>query len=167
MARLDERLLPLLEILGASGADWLAFELVEGIRAGRIDEESTDALERARTSVPERLTEAVRTSEDTAEIPQPVDLVGDEQIDWAMEYVNARLGDSLEMLESSLEGLDAILQGVPGTELPARTDITLVLQDGEEYLQVDRSAAADAIQELERLTSALSNWGLSTRGEQI
>lgn len=84
-----------------------------------------------------------------------------------MEYVNARLGDSLEMLESSLEGLDAILQGVPGTELPARTDITLVLQDGEEYLQVDRSAAADAIQELERLTSALSNWGLSTRGEQI
>jgi hypothetical protein len=39
MARLDARLLPLLETLSASGADWLAIELVEGIGFGRIAEE--------------------------------------------------------------------------------------------------------------------------------
>ena len=39
MAILDPRLLPLLETLAASGADWLAFEIVDGVRRGREPEE--------------------------------------------------------------------------------------------------------------------------------
>ena len=39
MAILEARLLPLIETLAEAGADWLAFEVVDGIRAGRVAEE--------------------------------------------------------------------------------------------------------------------------------
>ena len=163
MARLDTRLLPLLEALAASGADWLAFELVGGIQMGVVREESSDALNRAR-AITRGLIPQIPAPGGSAETP-PVDLVGDEQIDWAIAYVNTRLDDVLVMLQASLEGLDEILQrgrrGQPGL----RTDVALVMQDDEALLEVDRPRIPEALQDMGVLRSTLRNWRLSLPGE--
>jgi hypothetical protein len=51
MAKIDPRLLPLIEALSASGADWLAFEILDGIRTGRRAEDSEEELRDARRAV--------------------------------------------------------------------------------------------------------------------
>jgi hypothetical protein len=52
MAILDARLFSMIETLVAAGLDWLAFELIEGVRRGQEIEETNDILaisrERAR-----------------------------------------------------------------------------------------------------------------------
>ena len=49
MAILDPRLLPFIDMLAELGIDWLAFELVEGIRRGEERLEDKGALARAST----------------------------------------------------------------------------------------------------------------------
>jgi hypothetical protein len=51
MAILDRRLIPFIEMLADLGLDWLAFELIDGIRRGREPEESAKALMVARERV--------------------------------------------------------------------------------------------------------------------
>lgn len=48
MANLDHRLFQLFETLVQSKADWLVFELIEGIEAGMVVEEAADDLASAR-----------------------------------------------------------------------------------------------------------------------
>ena len=48
MAILDPRLLPFIEVLAELGMDWLAFELVDGVRRGKEPVEDEAALRRAR-----------------------------------------------------------------------------------------------------------------------
>ena len=44
MAILDPRLIPFIEMLADLGLDWLAFELIEGVRRGEEPVETEDAL---------------------------------------------------------------------------------------------------------------------------
>ena len=48
MAILDRRLIPFIEMLAELGMDWLAFELMEGIRLGREPVAREDELARLR-----------------------------------------------------------------------------------------------------------------------
>lgn len=51
MVTLDRRLIPFLEMLTEEGLDWLAFELIDGVRRGREPEEAPEALADARELV--------------------------------------------------------------------------------------------------------------------
>ncbi len=88
MAVLDPRLLPLLETLAGAGADWLAFEIVDGIRRGRELVEPEELLGAAREKVRSRQL-SDRLSADVPVLAEPI--FGDEQIVWAANYVAARL----------------------------------------------------------------------------
>jgi hypothetical protein len=170
MARLDRRLLPLIETLAASGADWLAFELTDGIRSGRVVEEQPEALERARTLVREGSFGSIPVLEHDPEISPHIEpIAGDEQIDWAIQFVSTRLENTVAMLASALEGLDDIVKESSRTEAPVGTEmmaseVTLVLQIDEAFLQVERLGAMAALNAVQALRSALSTWGATVLG---
>ncbi|MEW6437785.1 MAG: hypothetical protein AB1508_11545 [Pseudomonadota bacterium] len=109
MATPDLRLLPLIESIIAAGADWLAFEIVEGLRLGFMPEETEDFLRDIRADVRtatqiELKSIAPRYESDMSE---PID--GDVQIEWAIRYVTKRLSDALSMLDVSIGALNEIV----------------------------------------------------------
>lgn len=164
MATLDNRLLPLIETLASSGADWLAFELIDGIQAGLVVEESADDLERARTFVRKGSSGATPLSGHPDGISQGVyPIAGDEQIDWAIEYIKKRLEDTSAMLVGALDNLNKIVEQSPRVDAlseleEAASEVTLVLQDDEASLKVNRSDAIGASNAIQSLSLALGNW---------
>jgi hypothetical protein len=171
MAILEPRLLPLIETLAEVGADWLAFEVVDGIRAGKVAEEPLENLAAIQEAVRSAKLENFRSEKRVSAVPQPVPLavsiVGDDQIRWAAEYVNRRLSDALLMLQASLNQLQSIAStpspsdGV-SPDVVARNEITLVVLGDEEKFSVRKAETANAIASLENLRKALSSWEAST-----
>jgi hypothetical protein len=168
MATLDTRLLPLIEALAVADADWLAFEILDGLRLGKVAEETRAELKSTRSAVrsAERPT---RRSEERAVLPAPaVPIIGDEQIDWAADYVGKRMSEAVLMLQATLDQLEGIISGTPtldGAHSPssAGEGVTLVLQTDGEELSVRRRDVADARATLPRLQEALLAWVASTR----
>lgn len=160
MANLDPRLLPLFETLVAADADWLVFELVEGIGAGVVVEESSEALATARLLVRwDRVPQRTRGRTPISTQSQP--LSGDEQIFWTAQYVGTRLKNALDMMETSIDRLDRLVND-PWKEggVGARSGVTISLQDSEgtESIAIkNRSAAQLAIQDL---LAGLQRWVL-------
>jgi hypothetical protein len=168
MATLDSRLLPLIETLAAADADWLAFELLDGLRQGRVVEETHDELRRTQIAVRSagRLTR--RSEEPSSPPPAAEPIVGDDQIEWAAAYVSNRLSDAVSMLQSTLDQLDEIVSGTSALDGPFKAasseeGVTLVLQDGDEVPRVRRVEAADARAALPKLQEVLRAWVASTR----
>jgi hypothetical protein len=172
MATIDRRLLPLIEALVAVDADWLAFEILEGVRRGRVAEETYDNLlftqQTVRSAKREKNAERQRPDlVSPAAPPQPI--TGDDQIDWAVSYVNERIQDVVSMGDATIEELNAILfTSVPSEvrlTVPPPTDgVTLVLQaDNEQHRSVRRDDLARARAELPRLRSELLTWAESVR----
>src|SRR4051794_27443556 len=123
-----------MEILTASGADWLIFELIDGIRGDGTVEEPAEALQRARYLVREGSFGSTPMEQSSEILPHIEPLSGDRQIDWAVEYISKRLDDSIRMLISSLDDLSGILADAPQTILPVEIEgrvsasgVTLVL----------------------------------------
>ena len=172
MAILEPRLLPLIETLAEAGADWLAFEVVDGIRAGRVSEEHLETLamiqEAVRSAKLETFRPEKRGSTVPGSVPQAVAIIGDGQIRWAAEYVHKRLADALLMLQTSLDQLQSIVS-TPAAhdrispEIGASNEITLIIQADEQKLSVRKAETANAIATLEQLRKALSSWEASTR----
>lgn len=107
MANLDPRLLDLVETLAASGFDWLAYELIDGARRGRAICEPEAELARVREQLLSDLPS--KPWSDTATIAAaPVPRSGDEQIDWATDYIVTRLEGVLEQLSTAIDNLDAV-----------------------------------------------------------
>jgi hypothetical protein len=83
MATIDGRLLPLIEALGAVDADWLAFEILEGLQRGRVAEETHDDLlltqQKVREASRTKSTERQRPHRASPATAQPI--IGDDQID--------------------------------------------------------------------------------------
>ena len=161
MATLDTRLLPLIEALAVADADWLAFEILDGLRLGKVAEETRAELKSTRSAVrsAERPT---RRSEERAVLPAPaVPIIGDEQI-------GKRMSEAVLMLQATLDQLEGIISGTPtldGAHSPssAGEGVTLVLQTDGEELSVRRRDVADARATLPRLQEALLAWVASTR----
>jgi hypothetical protein len=172
MAILEPRLLPLIETLAEVGADWLAFEVVNGIRAGRVSEEPLENLAAIQNAVRSAKLENFRTEKRVGAVPPSVPpavlITGDDQIRWAAEYVYKRLSDTLSMLRASLDQLQSIApkpaprDGV-APESGATNEITLIVEADEEKFSVQRGETANAIAALESLGKALSSWESSAR----
>jgi len=172
MAVLDPRLLPLVETLAGAGADWLAFEVVDGVRRGREALEPEEQLRAAREKVrsrhpPDRL---------SADIPVlPEAILGDDQIVWAANYVAARLDAVLADLEAGYAMIEAIAENSAFTfkqpdlaQSEVTTDppvkISLVGQEGD---LVDRSSIAAGREGVLSLSNALARWSLAARARSF
>ncbi len=168
MALLDARLLSLVETLANAGLDWLAFELVDGIRLGSLQEETEATLEQARLRArdPNRYRGDL-PSQDFQATSEPI--LSDEQLVWAVQYVNDRLDDIVGALESSFENLEAVgvQEGHIGRQLQADKDvaITLVLAEAEGDYKLRASDLNEAKQGIEILRGGLEDW-LSEQIEQ-
>jgi hypothetical protein len=171
MATIDRRLLPLIEALAAVDADWLAFEILEGVQRGRVAEETYDDLlltqQKVRAASRKKIAERQRPHWVSPVPAKPI--TGDDQINWVVSYVNERIQDVVSMGDATLEELNAILfTSTPPQArltLPPPTDgITLVLQtDDEQQRIVRREDVVKARAELPRLRSELLTWAESIR----
>jgi hypothetical protein len=174
MAILDARLLPLIETLAAADLDWLAFEIVDGVRAGRVDEETPEALASIRGAIASaklkdfQLEKRVPAAPTIPAAAQPI--VRDEQIRWATEYVDKRLTDALTMLQTSIDQLEDIVSKPPRGDIRVEAgvdhDVSLVFQGEAEKSTSARAQTAEAIAALGALRHALSSWETSTRESQ-
>lgn len=174
MAIIDPRLLELIETLVAARLDWLAFELIEGVRAGRPLEESEEALAAARESIRGNAQPKARGEPQTIAV-EAKPIPPDEQIEWAAAYVEERLREALEQLQASIDTLDCVVEGT--TERPDKagtgaqpTDASepravAVLLDFEGERQSRRDDVADARKSFITLRSALSEWTAQSRGQ--
>lgn len=168
MAIIDTRLLPLIETLVVADADWLAFEILDGLRQGRVAEETREDLQSTRLAVRSAKRQTRRSEERASPPPTAKPIVGDEQIDWAATYVVDRLSDAVSMLQATLDQLDRIvsaasaLDGTPFTSI-SRKEIGVVLQAEDEGPSVRGTEVADATAAIPKLREALSTWVASTR----
>jgi len=166
MAVIDRRLLPLIEALAESGADWLAFELFEGLHVGRPVEDSDEELSRARLAVrtfakEERLPEEQNFG-DHAAIP----ITGDEQIEWAAKYVIDRISECVRMLETSLEQLESIVSKGRQSDtvsVPPQEKGGLAIRVEGERISIRRTQLDEGIAGLSALRETLSHWSESVR----
>jgi hypothetical protein len=165
MAILDSRLFDLFETLRVSQLDWLIFELMDGIQAGRHPSESPDTLAQARRDV-----RSDRPPEfSVSPISEAVPISGDEQIEWAVQYVADRLDATLAELGQSANNLDAILDG-DGTK-PASIakqggrEVTIELADGDGSRKLGRDDILAASTELPSLRKELEAWSAQVRGQ--
>ena len=159
LTSLDPRLLQLFETLVAAGADWLVFELVEGIGAGVVKEESADDLALARV-IARQDREPRRTADRVAVSAQSSPLEGDEQLFWAAHYVAERLKNALDMMDVSVDRMHRLVINADPMKdwSAAQSYVTFNLQDGEEAALVtieDRSSGQSAVLEL---YAALARW---------
>ena len=164
MAIIDRRLLPFIEMLADLGMDWLAFELLDGIRRGVEPVEDEHALARAREQSGQPATDQLdrHISVETEATP----IRGDEQLDWAVEYTFERLTATLAEMSLSLHALDEILDE-PGERGPAASKVEplLVLLDDDEERAVRRTQVETAQARLPELRAALDTWRSSTPPE--
>lgn len=164
MANIDVRLTPLVETLIASGADSIAIEVLIAIQRGLVEEDSADELREAREAIGHS-----REGNQQREYPPTREakvhhLTGDEQIEFAADYVIERLARELDMTDASLENLNQIVNG-PGNE-PLRgesnpSSVRLRRSDNERDLGREQLATGRA--QLAALREALSTWSLSVR----
>lgn len=174
VAILDPRLLELIETLVAARLDWLAFELIEGIRLGRSPDETEEALAAARQSVRSDAQPKAR-GEPHVLFEEPKPIPADEQVEWAATYVEERLDAALEQLQASLETLDFIVEATierqdpqdAATQASGKTDqdMTLVLLDLEGDRKSSRNEVAGARDDFSALHAALAEWTARARGQ--
>lgn len=167
MAILDPRVIPLIETLAAAGIDWLAFELIEGIRRGREAEETSEALSMSREQARQQGAPWAK-GEPQAGGPEAHPILGDAQIEWAARYISDRLDASLAELLASFDHLGELVGGQP-TRLdsdPARQTVeqVVVLLDGEVPRTIRRADAERAVAQMPALRAALEKWVTDARG---
>ena len=166
MAILDPRLLPFIEVLAELGMDWLAFELVDGVRRGKEPVEDEAALRRAR----DRTRRASDVGEDKEQFGSAggaaTPLLGDDQLEWAARYVDERLRAAFDQIAHSLDALDEIVAGLDARPSDAPMATTrLVLRGDESAYTVGRAEVDGARVRLSALRVALDAWVLSERSD--
>ncbi len=176
MAILDARVLELIETLVAARLDWLAFELIEGIRLGRPAEESEEALAAARQSIRSDAQPKAR-GEPHVFLAEPEPIPAGEQVEWAAAYVEERLETALEQLHTSIDALDFIVESTNEPEdsqdlaqaASAKTEqgTALVLLDVEGDRKSRREDIAGARDAFPALRAALAEWATRARGQAM
>ena len=157
MAVLDRRLIPFIEMLVELGMDWLAFELMEGIRLGREPVASEDELALVRQWAGHRKAVTVEGDPEDDTLAEP--LLGDAQLEWAARYVDERLEAALEEMSASIGALDEIAaSGRDRPAKPAEASTMLVLLDSEEDRPVGVTEIKEAQAHLAQLRQSLEDW---------
>jgi hypothetical protein len=174
VAILDSRVLELIETLVAARLDWLAFELVDGIRLGRSPEEPEEALAAARQSIRSNAQPKAR-GEPQVLLAEPQPIPAGEQVEWAAAYVEERLEAALEQLQASIDTLDFIVETTTEPEdaqdlakgASAKTEqgTAFVLLDVEGDRKSSREDIAGARDEIPALRAALAEWTTRARGQ--
>lgn len=158
MATLEPRLLQLFETLLVSKADWLVFEIVEGIEAGLVVEETGDDLSMARIRARQQR-DQLTSGERIAVSPESRPLEGDDQVIWAARYVGSRLKEVLAMMDASAERLNKLVDHHSDIRMKGRRSIvTLVLRDNEEVSTVGPERRAVAQSAVIDLIAGLESW---------
>jgi hypothetical protein len=160
MAEIDSRIIELVETLAAAGADWLAFEIIDGIRFGR----PLEGPEHRQRNMPrdvdawegESLSAREREFRETAMEP----IRGDEQIKFAAAYVVERLNEVIEMTRLSLDNLDKLsaepLVDLIETQQQPRVPLTLGIEDSDFHLT--QVQAKRMLLLMPSLHTSLSDW---------
>ena len=165
MAILDTRLLQFVEMLTEIGMDWLAFELIEGVRRGREPTETDEMLALARDPTRAGRAEELRHSAGDGGEVQPI--LGDAQLDWAVDYVGQRLEAILAEMGASFEALDALVASGSDSRLESRPGQTvLVLLGADEEQKIDQNLVKEAQARLPTLQQSLTDWLRSTQSGQ-
>ena len=156
-------------MLAELGMDWLAFELIEGVRRGQEFVENEDALELARHARHwrRRTREAENFARNPEDSVEGEPLLGDAQLEWAAGYVHERLKATLAEMSASLGALDKIVDS--GREPQTTTtepSAVLVLLDAEEDRKVSRTQVEEAQAQLPKLSESLEAW-LTSMPERI
>lgn len=160
MATLDPRLFQLFETLVKSKADWLVFELIEGIEAGIVVEEAADDLATARIQARHER-DLPRTRERIAVSPESRPIEGDDQVVWAALYVGNRLKDVLAMMDASAERLNMLVDPSGHIGIKARqTSVTVGLREDDELISVGPEARGAAQLAVMDLIAGLESWVL-------
>lgn len=165
MATIDRRVLRLIEALSATDADWIAFEIIDALRAGRIQEETAEDLLLAQQHVRSGELEKWWLGDFTVPSPSIERLKGTEQIDWVANYISERVTELVAMLGRTLSHLDFILSsdvhdGVQQQAAPSpMSGIRLVFQgDLEQEWSIERKDISKAETFLPDLLEALRKW---------
>jgi hypothetical protein len=168
MATIDPRLIELVDTLVAAGADWLAFEILDGIRSGRPGEESDNRdrqMHRSLRSWKDDKSSEPETRKEEA-LAKPIE--GDDQIEFAASYVVDRITEAIEMTSMSLDNLNRI--SAKSSEQPSEVDsgpqvaITLGLEDSEFRFTQDQAERLRRL--LPELRSSLSEWSIRVRQKE-
>ena len=162
MAILDRRLIPFIEMLAELGMDWLAFELMEGIRLGREPLATEGELALVRQWA--RNGKAVTFEGDPEDGVLAEPLLGDSQLEWAVRYVSERLEAILAEMSASIGALDEIVAS--DGDRPAKTpeaSTMLVLLDADEDRPVSVTEIEEAQAHLAQLRQSLEDWLANVR----
>ena len=163
MATLEPRLLPFIEMLAELGLDWLAFELIDGVQRGDEPVEDEFALARAQEESRQPPTREVEHLAPADAGPTP--FLGDDQLQWAVEYVFERLQATLAEMAHSLNALDQIVGSADGKQAaPYSPDPILLLLDDEQRV-VRRAQVETARGRLSALREALEAWRVDAQTE--
>ena len=162
MAILDRRLTPIIEMLAKLGMDWLAFELIEGVRRGQEPVENEDALELARRGV--RVRDAEIFARNPGDGVEGEPLLDDAQLEWAARYIHERLEATLAEMSASLGALDKIVDSRREQQTKStKASAVLVFLDAEEDRKVSRTQVEEAQAQLPKLNQSLKAWLTRTR----
>jgi len=163
MATIDPRLIELVDTLVAAGADWLAFEIVDGVRSGKPRDESDNddrEMHRSLRSWKDDKSPATRKRE---AVMKPIE--GDDQIEFAASYVADRITDAIEMTRTSLENLNRIsAKNARDIDLGPQTAITLGLENSEFRFTPDWAEPLRHL--LPELRTSLSEWSVRVRQKE-
>jgi hypothetical protein len=165
MATIDPRLIELVDTLVAAGADWLAFEILDGIRSGGPGEESDNRdreIHRSLRSWKDDKSAEPETRKGEA-VAKPIE--GDDQIEFAASYVVDRISEAIEMTSMSLDNLNRI--SANSSENPTDVDpgpqaaMILGLEDSDFHFTQDQAKQLRRL--LPELRSSLSEWSVRVR----
>lgn len=166
MATIDPRIAPLVETLIASGADFIALEILIAIQRGMVDEDSEDELREAREAVGHFRQGNQPAGFKPAGEAKVRHLNGEEQIEFATQYVIERLTRELGMADASIENLNRIANGADDSSPKAVSNSSAVrLRWIDVDAQIDRKQIENARAHLITLREALSAWSTSAREE--
>ena len=166
LATVDPRLLQLFETLIASGADWLVFELIGGIEAGIVVEETADDLASARIRARQER-ESQRSVARIAVSPESRPLGSEDQVVWAARYVGRRLKEVLAMMDSSAERLNMLVDRSGDIDMKGRrSSVTLGLRDDDEMIPIGPERRAAAQSAVVDLFAGLETWVREVTGRQ-
>lgn len=168
MATIDPRLLPLIETLIAVDADWLALEILDGLRLGIVAEETPEHLLATQLAVREAKRQERRSEERAVPSPVGKPIVGNEQIDWAARYVADRLSDAVSTLRASFDQLNQIVRSnwevhASPSDRALEKGFELALQTEDRGPILRSAEIGDAISAIPRLREALFSWANSMK----
>lgn len=161
MAVVNPSLIPFIEMLAELGIDWLAVELFDGIRRGQEPMEEDDALAQSRPRARAKQVEELPPGFHDSVAAEP--LVGHRQLEWAADYVYARVEATLAEMSASISALDEIVASdSEGQVRRTSASVTLVLRDGDANAEEGRSTSRTDVEaaraKLSELRSVLDAW---------